>query len=212
MSDQDRPPASGDDGEAEQKAAERKRRQEEAFAAFDRQEAERKSKEQARNAAARAAKDASTRAQSPPPGWYPHPTMAATQRYWDGSTWTENIAPVNDAGRRPVDEKKLKAVAWGISLAFLLPVLFITFLASPTYGGETCGTWISPTWTDLELTLRQADATMGGGGAFEDARLATIADRCNTTLGTHRVICLILIGLGAGARLAVPAIVRAVRD
>lgn len=27
------------------------------------------------------------------PGWYPHPTMVDTVRYWDGSTWTEAIAP-----------------------------------------------------------------------------------------------------------------------
>lgn len=26
-------------------------------------------------------------------GWYPHPTMAATRRYWDGEKWTEHIAP-----------------------------------------------------------------------------------------------------------------------
>lgn len=31
--------------------------------------------------------------QSPPAGWYPHPTMADTLRYWDGDAWTEHIAP-----------------------------------------------------------------------------------------------------------------------
>jgi len=29
----------------------------------------------------------------PPAGWYPHPDMAATQRYWDGQDWTDHIAP-----------------------------------------------------------------------------------------------------------------------
>lgn len=29
-----------------------------------------------------------------PAGWYPHPTMAQTQRYWDGTTWTGEVAPV----------------------------------------------------------------------------------------------------------------------
>lgn len=28
-----------------------------------------------------------------PAGWYPHPTMTATQAYWDGQAWTEHIAP-----------------------------------------------------------------------------------------------------------------------
>jgi uncharacterized protein DUF2510 len=28
-----------------------------------------------------------------PPGWYAHPSMANTQRYWDGTKWTDHIAP-----------------------------------------------------------------------------------------------------------------------
>ncbi len=28
-----------------------------------------------------------------PAGWYPHPTMVNTVRYWDGSKWTDQIAP-----------------------------------------------------------------------------------------------------------------------
>jgi hypothetical protein len=31
--------------------------------------------------------------QSAPAGWYPHPSMAGTQRYWDGGKWTDHIAP-----------------------------------------------------------------------------------------------------------------------
>lgn len=30
-------------------------------------------------------------------GWYPHPDMAQTLRYWDGSEWTDKIAPVMGA-------------------------------------------------------------------------------------------------------------------
>jgi Protein of unknown function (DUF2510) len=29
-----------------------------------------------------------------PAGWYPDPSQAATQRYWDGSTWTDHRAPL----------------------------------------------------------------------------------------------------------------------
>lgn len=29
----------------------------------------------------------------PPAGWYAHPEMANTQRYWDGEHWTEQVAP-----------------------------------------------------------------------------------------------------------------------
>ena len=28
-----------------------------------------------------------------PAGWYPHPSMAATRRYWDGAQWTEHVVP-----------------------------------------------------------------------------------------------------------------------
>lgn len=28
-----------------------------------------------------------------PPGWYPHPEMANTQAYWDGTAWTGQVAP-----------------------------------------------------------------------------------------------------------------------
>ena len=28
-----------------------------------------------------------------PPGWYPDPKMARTQRYWDGQRWSEHVAP-----------------------------------------------------------------------------------------------------------------------
>jgi len=28
-----------------------------------------------------------------PAGWYPDPEMVGTQRYWDGSAWTEHRTP-----------------------------------------------------------------------------------------------------------------------
>jgi hypothetical protein len=36
----------------------------------------------------------STEPNAPPPGWYPDPNDAASTRYWDGSRWTEQRAPV----------------------------------------------------------------------------------------------------------------------
>lgn len=36
-------------------------------------------------------------------GWYPHPSMAATQRYWDGEKWTDHIAPASETPRPVAD-------------------------------------------------------------------------------------------------------------
>jgi hypothetical protein len=32
-----------------------------------------------------------------PAGWYPDPNQVATQRYWDGLTWTDQSAPLSSA-------------------------------------------------------------------------------------------------------------------
>jgi hypothetical protein len=36
---------------------------------------------------------------SPAPGWYPDPSGAPVQRYFDGQQWTDNVAPL--AVRQP---------------------------------------------------------------------------------------------------------------
>lgn len=60
-----------------------------------------------------AQQDAARRPSPPPtpppvpkvqPGWYPHPTMVNTQRYWDGARWTDHIAP--GAPRPPVAARR----------------------------------------------------------------------------------------------------------
>lgn len=44
-----------------------------------------------------------------PAGWYPHPTMAATQQYWDGENWTANIAPGSPSSQAVVVNAQGKA-------------------------------------------------------------------------------------------------------
>src|SRR4051812_3363545 len=34
---------------------------------------------------------------SPRSGWYPNPENPAEQRYWDGSAWTDHVAPLHAA-------------------------------------------------------------------------------------------------------------------
>lgn len=39
--------------------------------------------------------------QQPPAGWYPDPSDPGTQRYWDGSAWTDHSAPLAQAQGDP---------------------------------------------------------------------------------------------------------------
>lgn len=61
------------------------------------------------------------------PGWYPDPEMAGTQRYWDGSQWTDHRAPAaNNA--EPVGFWTLtRAIALGILIAVACVVVIYTF-------------------------------------------------------------------------------------
>lgn len=41
---------------------------------------------------------------TPPPtpaGWYPDHTMADTLRYWDGTAWTDHVAPASNQSSAP---------------------------------------------------------------------------------------------------------------
>lgn len=59
--------------------------------------------------------------QTPPAGWFPDPEQPGTQRYWDGSQWTEQRAP---AGPTVEPDKGAGAlVVVGYITAFLLPII-----------------------------------------------------------------------------------------
>lgn len=67
----------------------------------------------------------------PPPGWYPHPSMAGTQRYWDGAAWTDHVAP---AQQQPlvVQSDRSWMLPVGYSTAVLFPAVgFIIGCALP---------------------------------------------------------------------------------
>lgn len=54
-----------------------------------------------------------TESKKAPPGWYPHPSMADTRRYWNGSAWTDHIAPMDappPASTRPHQQSQLAIV------------------------------------------------------------------------------------------------------
>lgn len=57
----------------------------------------------------------------PPAGWHPDPQAPSTQRYWDGSQWTEHRAPLA-VKQRGSDG----LVATGIITALVIP--FVGFI------------------------------------------------------------------------------------
>jgi hypothetical protein len=52
--------------------------------------------------------------QTPAPGWYPDPQHAGTQRYWDGTDWTENRAPLVHAGQAKTNGFAIASMVLGI--------------------------------------------------------------------------------------------------
>lgn len=62
-----------------------------------------------------------------PAGWYPHPSMADTRRYWDGERWTSHIAPAEPAAPKatsgPAANNYKGMVAGGTAMAFLMPLI-----------------------------------------------------------------------------------------
>lgn len=59
----------------------------------------------------------------PKAGWYPHPTMADTRRYWDGEKWTSHIAPGAARANSQRDGNTDTLLAAGWIFAFLLPIV-----------------------------------------------------------------------------------------
>lgn len=66
------------------------------------------------------------------PGWYPHPSMAATQRYWDGENWTDNIAPTDQPAAKPAADFR----HWG-GVLLICAALAIAGLAMNPNGDES---------------------------------------------------------------------------
>ena len=74
-------------------------------------------------------------------GWYSHPSMADTRRYWDGQRWTDHIAPADVSPPAPTDAAAHPAsridpsFAWALALLPLasIPIYYLV----PTAGGST---------------------------------------------------------------------------
>lgn len=83
-------------------------------------------------------------AHPPPPGWYSDPEMVNTQRYWNGSAWTDHRAPGSPVptSQRRVSrgDENLMLIGW-IAAIFLPLVGFIIgiVVAAKGHGGNGFG-------------------------------------------------------------------------
>lgn len=57
-----------------------------------------------------------------PAGWYPDPKMSGTQRYWDGTEWSDHVAPAPNY-QRPAQPDNSALVAVGVVTSMLLPIV-----------------------------------------------------------------------------------------
>lgn len=77
-----------------------------------------------------------------PAGWYPHPDMADTVRYWDGQQWTGQVAPTGQpAPTQTVQVAHSELTDGQMGLGALLGLVFpiggiVLGLAWVVQGGE----------------------------------------------------------------------------
>lgn len=69
-----------------------------------------------------------------PAGWYPHPEMAQTLRYWDGENWTESTAPAPAAvTAAPASSGPgVFTIARGVALGLIIVIVAIYFIYENT--------------------------------------------------------------------------------
>jgi hypothetical protein len=76
-----------------------------------------------------------------PEGWYPDPQADADERYWDGSTWTEQtrmrptaVAHQRDATAAASTNELLRQVVHEIRMVrYLIITLFVVIVVVPTF-------------------------------------------------------------------------------
>lgn len=91
-----------------------------------------------------------------PAGWYPDPDQAQTQRYWTGSEWTEQRAPM---AAKP-DDDGLVSAGWACAILFPLAGLVIG-LVLVSRGNADQGGWIAT--TSLAIMIVAAVLLVGVG-------------------------------------------------
>ena len=73
---------------------------------------------------------------TPPPGWYPDPSGAPVQRYWDGATWS--ASPPVPTGVTPAPRRDSNRRGWVIAAfcAVVLVLLVVLWAMRPSRQGQ----------------------------------------------------------------------------
>jgi hypothetical protein len=94
--------------------------------------------------------DTSSPSPNVPPGWYPDPDRPQSQRYWNGTNWTDQIAPLPE----PSATRQMKAtpiITWPKAAVFIGVAAIIVGTLGPW--GTTALESISGTSTDGKWCL-----------------------------------------------------------
>lgn len=91
------------------------------------------------------------------PGWYPDPAGAHAQRYFDGTTWTDQIAPWPSPQPAPVPSthptlpRQAKSPRPFVMLAIIGPVVAIVafVLMQLAFGAAADGTGSGSLWLEI---------------------------------------------------------------
>lgn len=71
---------------------------------------------------------------SSPAGWYPDPGQPETQRYWDGTAWTEQ--------RAPLAKKSDEDLTFGVLLGLAIPIAGFLYGVWMLLKGNGNGGWV----------------------------------------------------------------------
>jgi len=101
--------------------------------------------------------------QPTPPGWYPDPSGAPGQRYFDGVNWTDQRAPAQQAAPAGQPLQKKKPV-WPWILLAIFVVILLGFGACVAFVGRVA----NEVTKDSPVTIERPDGSSQSGGSGPD--------------------------------------------
>lgn len=101
---------------------------------------------------------------TPPAGWYPDPTGAAQQRFWDGQQWTEALAAPTvitvPVYAPPAKDWAQRHPAWTTLIVFWIACMIWQWeWLAPTLALVAAGVWVTR-WIQRRNARLAADADL----------------------------------------------------